>query len=118
MADIVSGRRVKRAIAEAMMEGGVYPMMDKGLNPHKYKVTDSKGQSLEPDEFFVLRRGDALSIATLRSYAANALMILEIESVGLMKLDHETRSHLLALADDVSDLAAKWEHDESPKLPD
>lgn len=89
-----------------------------GIDPHKYRVTDDRGRSLEEGEFFVLRRGDALAIATLRSYVANALTILDLERVAAIALSDSTRNHLSALADDVSDMAAHWETDGDLKLPD
>ena len=89
-----------------------------GIDPHKYQVTDDRGRTLDENEFFLLRRGDALATATLRSYAANAMTLLDLADIGIIGLPESTRRHLVALADDVSDLAVKWENDGDLKLPD
>lgn len=83
---------------------------------NKYRVIQDL-DVLEPGDYFVLKRGDVLAISTLRSYANNAMTMLELERAGHMVLEREQRNHLLALADYSSTLADKWEQDQT-KLPD
>lgn len=103
-----------------------------GLNPHKYTVTrnaedhGTHGQSareLEPDEVFVLKRGDVLAVSALRSYVQNVLLMLDVDedlradgAPGF--LSPEERDRLRALADDVNELAEEWERHNHGKLPD
>lgn len=103
-----------------------------GLNPDKYRVirnpySDEEGERpevLEHDEVFVLRRGDVLATSALRSYVSNILTMLDTDralrtsgrSDGI--LDEHEREWLRELADDVTDLAERWELDSSRKLPD
>lgn len=91
------------------------------IQPDKYHVhhaqADRPADLLEPGGYFVLRRGDILATATLRSYASNALTMLELESVGVALFTNEQREHLLELADYATELATEWEQAKH-KLPD
>lgn len=88
-----------------------------GIDPARYTVTTaSDGKDLDPDDYFLLRRSDLLAVATLRSYAQNALQMLEIDELHPF-LSEPQRSHLLQLADDVSLLASDWGKS-TKKVPD
>lgn len=94
------------------------------IQDDKYLVEENDkglgGGYLEPGDYFVLKRGDVLAISTLRSYANNAMTMLELDRSGHMSLDHEEKQYLLQLADYASELAVKWEQDPvgTLKLPD
>lgn len=103
-----------------------------GLDPDKYKVirpeedygTHGRPEEVIPsNEVFVLRRGDVLATAALRSYVQNALLMLDVDEdmrrdgrIGI--LDAHEHDHLRALADDISSLATDWEEYNHGKLPD
>lgn len=86
------------------------------IQDDKYHVLKGT-ELLEPGDYFVLRRGDILAISTLRSYANNALTLLELERMGLVHYDKEQRKHLLGLVDYASSLADNWEQGDT-ELPD
>lgn len=89
-----------------------------GIDPGKFEVRNEKGELLSPENYFVLRRGDILAIATLRSYAANAMTLLDLKDLKMIPMTEVQYDHLLQLADGVSDLARQWEDDADLKLPD
>lgn len=103
-----------------------------GLDPYKYTVTRNAedhgtyGRSarvLDPEEVFVLKRGDSLAVSALRSYVQNILLMLDVdldlrEDGARNFLSPEERDRLRALADDVADLAEVWEEFNHGKLPD
>lgn len=99
-----------------------------GINPQKYGVTRlnaRKGESAVLDEgtFFVLKQGDVLAVAALRSYANNALMLLESHRMMVKNgtggfLSAHEQAHLEHLAHDAMFYADEWESRNNSKLPD
>lgn len=86
------------------------------LDPQKYLVTKD-GARLDQDSYFVIRRGDILGVSMLRSYQQNVITLLDLDSLN-PAMTEEQREYLDDLADDVDDLARKWQADESRKIPD
>jgi len=107
-------------------------MMDNGLKQGKYIVTRAAEdygthgraeQVLDWDEVFVLKRGDVLATAALRSYVQNVLLMLDVDEdmkqdgrIGI--LDQQECDRLQALADDITSLSETWEEHNHGKLPD
>lgn len=74
-------------------------------------------EGLDEDTFFVLRRDDVFSVATLYSYASSVATLLEMDRIKNCLTDDE-RVRLDALALYVQQLAEAWQKHGSAKVPD
>lgn len=90
----------------------------------KYQVIRmTDGEALPSGTFFILKQGDVLATAALRSYAGNCLMLLETHR-AMMKsgqggfLSVVEQEHLKRLASDAMWTADEWEGHNQAKLPD
>ena len=94
-----------------------------GIDQSKYMVKRVKdGEVLAPGSTFVLKAGDVLAVAALRSYAGNCLMLLESHRMmvkdGNGFLSAMEQEHLERLAEDAMFYADEWESMNHNKLPD
>lgn len=67
-------------------------------------------KKLEDGSFFLLRDGDALAAMTLRSYAANALQLLDwnLDPLTGKPLTKKQKADLVERADGANALADEW----------
>lgn len=90
----------------------------------KYQVYQTRsGKPLESGTYFVLKQGDVLAVAALRSYANNCLMMVETHRAMVGSgtggfLSAVEVEHLERLAVDAMYYADQWEQRNKTKLPD
>lgn len=99
-----------------------YAVMKRDEYDHLLDAIDEAGLDITPrtlDEatFFVIRKGDILGFATLRSYVDNALTLFELAKEGRLQLTDKEKAKLEALADMGAGMADDWQNS-GHKIPD
>ena len=91
---------------------------DAELSETGYSVRDAfEYNLLDPDTYFVIRKGDILGFATLRSYVDNSLTLAELAKARKLAISEEQVQHLENLADMAAGMADKWQSSRH-KIPD
>lgn len=81
------------------------------------KFLDTDAESLEPDEFFVIRRNDVFAAQHLFGYAHIVQTGLELDAIRNFLTPSE-REHLRKLADGAMMLGLDWQTHADKKVPD